>query len=160
MKFINVNSLLRRMKEECIFKQSDFMDKVILLDQSLYKYYKKYYNKNIYFHPVKYLKYLKLKKAIKNNKNQSYINIYLNLNQGWIKSDFIPKDKENRILEIVNYFGKQMKVKLFDYGFRNIDDDLGCMFGWVCWVQRWRFADERSTEIEFVEYYKKGKKNK
>ena len=65
MKNITVDTLLRKMKDECIFKNSEFMDKVILMDKSIYQYYKKYYNKNIFFHPIKLLKYLKIKRALK-----------------------------------------------------------------------------------------------
>ena len=106
------------------------------------------------------MKYMKLKKALKSKQNQSYINEYLNMNQGWISSKYIPKEKNNRILEIVNYFGKQVKVKLYNYGFKVIGDEDGCVFGWICWVQRWRFADDKSTEVELIEYRRKGKKKK
>ena len=158
MKFISTDSLLKKMKEECIYKKSEFMEKIILMDKSIYHYYKKYYNKNIFFHPIKLIKYLKLKRAIKKSINQSYIRMYLFLNQGWIESKYIPKNKNNRILEIVNYFGKQFKAKLFGYGFQIIGDDLGVMFGWTCWVKRWRFIDNESKAIELVDYNKKGKK--
>lgn len=160
MKNITVDTLLRKMKDECIFKNSEFMDKVILMDKSIYQYYKKYYNKNIFFHPIKLLKYLKIKRALKNQINQSYINTYLFSNQGWIRSDFIPKDRKDRLLEIVNYFGKPLKIRLFDYGFIDINDKTGVMYGWVCWVQRWRFLDNKSNDIELTEYKKRGSKKK
>jgi len=159
MKFISTKSFMERMKEEHIYKNSEFMDKVILLSQSVYKYYKKYYNKNIYFHPIKLIKYLKLKKIIKSIQCQEYINVYLFDNQGWINCKYIPKERNNRLLEIVNCLGKQFRAKLLGYGFENLDvkGGDGCVFGWTCWVDHWRFIDDKSKELELVKYPTKGK---
>ena len=70
--------------------------------------------------------------------------------------NLIPKDKNERVLEIINYVGKQLKIKLIDYGFHEINDNSGVIFGWVCWVKYWRFVDNKSKEIELIEYRKKG----
>lgn len=153
MRTLSVEAVLSRMKDECIFKNSEFMDKIILMDNSIYQYYKKYYNKNIFLHPIKLMKYLKIKRSLKKEPYKSYIDNYKNNNSGWYKSIVIPKDKKDRTLEIVNYFGKQCTIELNGYGFHEKNDNVE--FGWICWVQRWRFVDNKSNEIENVRFKKK-----
>lgn len=146
-----IETLLSKMKEEHILQYSEFMEKILLMEKSLFKYYKKYYKRNIFFYPFKFFNYLKIKKVLKNKEYQNYLNIYLNKNMGWIKSNFIPKDKDKRVLEVITYYGKKYIVELNDYGFHDINEDE-TEYGWICWVKYWKFLDNKSKEIEEVKF--------
>lgn len=144
--------ILDKIVDEYTLINSEFMNKIIEFQKSIYEYYKKYHEENIYKHPIKYLKYLKIKFYLYKHNYTKYIDIYLNHNPGWYTSEVIPEDKVHTKVEIITSTGKHIHGKMSGYGYIDLKQGNSCTFGWQVWVRRWRFLPgQLNTNIEETE---------
>jgi len=159
--------VLIEIKDESKFKKSDFMDRIIDFKESIFKYYKKHRSKNRYFKDHSWYHYIfdifdlyRLKRFLKKNKYEQYINKYLNENEGWYKPIYIPTNKNGLEIEIINSMDKPMNAYMCGYGFREKGTNPKCTFGWMCWVKCWKFINDKDNNVERIEYRKGFKKKK
>ena len=158
--------VLYDLKDECKLKKSNFMERMIDFDKSLFLYYKKYKDINKYFKNHSWYHYIGdiydlflLKKYLKEHNYKKYIDKYLHDNEGWYSADCIPKNKNGLEIKIINTMNKQMNVYMCGYGFREKKDPCST-FGWICWVKCWKFINDKDNNIEKIEYRKGFKKSK
>lgn len=162
---------LSRLQEEYLLKNSDFMNRIIDFQKSIFLYYKKHKSKNYHFKNHSFIYYFndiislyELKKFLQNHNYEKYINEYLTNNQEWYSNTFIPKNKDKKIIEIVmgNAPNKVINGQLCGYGFKMPNRD-GVTYGWSLWVKRWRFLkNDQDRELENIDLtrFKKGLRNK
>ena len=162
---------LEKLKEEYIFKNSNFMNRMIDFDKSIFLYYINYKNINKYFKNHNFMYYIfdiislyGLKKFLQKNNYSTYIKEYITNNQGWYLNNSIPLDKNGKIIEVVMTMesDKPIKVCLNGYGFSCLERK-NLTYGWSIWVKRWRFlSDDKDQELEnldLTQFKKKLKRN-
>lgn len=163
---------LERLQEEYTLKNSEFMNRMIDFQKSIFLYYKKHRHLNYHFRNHSIFHYLfdiialyRLKKFLKSQNYEKYIKEYLTDNQEWYLNTSIPKNKKNKVIEIImgmNTSCKPVKGQLFGYGF-GIPGKKGITYGWSLWVKRWRFLkDDQDREVEKIDLvqFKKGLRRK
>jgi hypothetical protein len=149
--FLNKEEVLNLIIEEHLYVSSSFMDEIILFNNSMFKYYKNKYNKNLYFHFLDLFKYYDLRRYLRKHNVKKFINIYLNANLGWYKNDMIPVNKTDSKIEIVTKTGKHIKAQMSGYGFIDLHQNDSCTLGWLMWVKRWRFTNNNlNRDVELT----------